>query len=498
SDDPVACLRVARMALAYRNHFKRDFFIDLIGYRRYGHNEGDDPTFTQPLMYSEVQAKKTLPEIYAATLKEQALIDEGEFSAVRKDFGERFQAARKAKKPLAQGPACAVHGMLRPPPPSTAVAAERLERIARTFAEYPDDFKPHPKLAKILEKRLEAVRSGSGIDWGLAEALAFGSLVSEGVRVRLSGQDSGRGTFSQRHLLLRDYSTQKAYAPYSQLMAEGAAPFEVYNSVLSEAGVMGFEFGYSTIARQSLVLWEGQFGDFANGAQVIIDQFLASSEAKWGELSGLVLMLPHGFEGQGPEHSSARLERYLQLSAENNWMVAYPSYAAQQFHLLRQQALVEIKRPLVVMTPKSLLRLPQAACSLLELSSGRFEPVLANDFGKGAGSLVLCSGRVYYDVAGALEKSKKAARVLRVEQLYPFPAKELMAHMPKGVKECIWVQEEPRNMGAWNYIQPLLHSELGLNASFIGRSASASPATGSHKRSSVELSDFLAELVKAV
>lgn len=497
-EDVEAVCWAVNLALDYRQTFGKDVVVDMYCYRKYGHNEGDDPTFTQPLVYSELQTRKSVATLYAEKLVSEQVTTADKFQTLQKQFTAKFQDARSNKKPQAQGAACAVHGKLKLSPKNTAVNLETLKQVASTLINYPAGFEPHPKLKKILEKRVETLEQGQGIDWGFAEGLAFGSLVSQGVGVRLSGQDAGRGTFSQRHLLLTDANKEGRYLPFEQLATDQAKRFEVYNSVLSEAAVMGFEFGFASIAKNSLVIWEGQFGDFANGAQVIIDQFISSSEAKWNQLSGVTLMLPHGFEGQGPEHSSARLERYLQLCAEGNMTVAYPSNAAQHFHLLRRQALCEIKRPLVIMTPKSLLRLPQAASCLEDLTTGGFSSVLKTDFGKSKQmQVVLCTGKVYYDLVAALEQDKNSeVRVLRLEQLYPLPVEEIKkATADLKIKSVAWLQEEPQNMGAWGYIAAALSEQCNLQTKYFGRASSASPATGSAKRSAAELQEFIAELL---
>ncbi len=497
AEDVEACCWVAELAIEYRQTFGRDVVIDLLCYRKYGHNEGDDPSFTQPVLYSEITSKESIANLYAKQLIGSGFIAEDEVTQLWETFAARFKSARAAAKPLAYGTASAVHGKLWDTATVPAVTTETLERAAQSLQQYPEGFAPHPKLEKILEKRVETLKAGKTIDWGFAEALAFGSLVSEGRRIRLSGQDSGRGTFSQRHLMLRDHKTQEFYLPLNRLSVSGQALFEVYNSTLSEASVMAFEFGYAHADEDSLVLWEGQFGDFANGAQVIIDQFLASSESKWGQRSGLVLLLPHGFEGQGPEHSSARLERFLQLCAENNWTVAHPSSADQYFHLLRRHALSTIKRPLVIMTPKSLLRSALAACSIEALTSGKFNEAISEDLGNGKPKrAILCSGKVYYDLLPVCEKAEKPTRVIRLEQLYPFPEKRL-SELLGGVTSTIWVQEEPQNSGAWTYVEPHLRA-LGPAPRYIGRQAASSPATGSAKHSALELQQLLSELKLAL
>ncbi len=494
AEDVEACCWVAKLAAEYRQEFGKDVVIDLICYRKYGHNEGDDPNFTQPVLYSEINAKETIASQYGKKLVSEALLTDEEVKKLWSDFTSAFKAARAAAVPLAINAASPLHGKLWDHKAAPAVSESTIEDIAQSLITYPDGFAPHPKLVKILEKRVETLRGGKTIDWGFAEGLAFGSLVHEGKRVRLSGQDCGRGTFSQRHLMLRDHESQEFYLPLNRISKDKQPLFEVYNSTLSEASVMGFEFGFSYADSDSLVLWEGQFGDFANGAQVIIDQFLANSESKWGQRSGLVLLLPHGFEGQGPEHSSARLERYLQLSAEGNWTVAHPTEAKQHFHLLRRQAHSRIKRPLVVMTPKSLLRSTNACSSLEELTNGKFEEVISTDSKQGAKveHLVLCSGKVFYDLWPICQKAKGNVRVLRLEQLYPFPA-EQVAKLVSGAKSATWVQEEPENAGAWRFIKPYL-DELKLKTEYVGRPASASPATGSGAHSAKEMAEFLAQL----
>jgi 2-oxoglutarate dehydrogenase E1 component len=486
-DDVDACCWVAELALDYRQKFGRDVLIDLYCYRKYGHNEGDDPSFTQPLTYAEIKTKRPVYQSYAEKLIGEGVVSADDLKHEVESYKGEFERAQAAESRKVFGDACPMHGRLRIPCADTAVDRTTLERIARSLVKLPEGFVAHPKLLKILEKRVESVIDGAGIEWGMAEVLAFGSLVLEGIPVRLSGQDCGRGTFSQRHIVLDHYEAPAVFSPLKALAAEaGCGSFEVLNSTLSEAAVMGFEFGYSATRTDALVMWEGQFGDFANGAQVIIDQFIASSEAKWGQLSGVTLLLPHGYEGQGPEHSSARLERYLQLCGEGNMMVCYPSTAGQHFHLLRNQGLMQIKRPLVVMTPKSLLRLPAAAAVRSDLTEGCWKPVLENDFGQGTPTtIVMTSGKVYHDLAAALEKADlkgNAVRVLRIEQLHPFPQFEFKKALQElGKAQYLWLQEEPANMGAWSYIQPYLTQKLGLDVTYIGRDASASPATGSPK-----------------
>jgi 2-oxoglutarate dehydrogenase E1 component len=499
-EDPEAACWVTSLALEFRNTFGKDVFVDLIGHRKHGHNEGDDPSFTQPLTYAELKGKRPIWEQYGARLVSEGIVDQGWIDSAVAEYKRVFGEAQEAVTPAAGGPATPLHGRLGAQSSETAVDAEKLKAIARSLTSYPDGFVPHGKLSKILEKRVDAVEGGHGIEWGVAEALAFGSLLSEGRSIRLSGQDCGRGTFSQRHLSLDDVEQLRSWSPLETLAEkEGrGATFEVYNSSLSEAAVLGFEFGYASVERSGLTMWEAQFGDFANGAQVIIDQFISSSEAKWHQLSGVTMLLPHGYEGQGPEHSSARLERYLQMCAESNMRVCYPSTSAQHFHMLRRQGTSEIKRPLIVMTPKSLLRLPAAASPLPDLASGGFEPVIDDNLASGAkcSTLVFMTGKVFHDAFASLkEAGNLSARLVRIEELYPFPEKEV-ARIVKdsGAKKVVWLQEEPRNMGAWGYIEPLLRATCGADPVYVGRPASAGTSTGSPKHSAAELKAFLAEL----
>ena len=501
AEDPEAACWLTQLALEYRMAFGKDVIIDLIGHRKHGHNEGDDPSFTQPQTYAEVKGKKVIWQHYAERLVASGVLSQSDVDAEVETYKGEFAAASEVVATSLGSEACGIHGRLEVPCGDTGVNKETLLTIARSLTQWPEGFKPHPKLQKIIEKRVETVEAGEGIEWGVAEALAFGSLVLEGHSVRLSGQDCCRGTFSHRHLVLDDYEARRTFSPLVELAQRENASgvFEVYNSSLSEASVLGFEFGYSATNRDALVMWEGQFGDFANGAQVIIDQFITSSESKWGQLSGVVMMLPHGYEGQGPEHSSARLERYLQMCAEGNMRVCYPSTAAQHFHLMRRQGLSEIKRPLIIMTPKSLLRLPAAMSSLSEMMKGSFKPVLETDLSgkKGCKNLVFMSGKVGHDVQAALQGAEKVpARLIRVEELYPFPQGEVARILKEtGATNAFWVQEEPQNMGAWSYVAPLLRESLGFDPMYIGRPASAATATGSSKHHALEQKAILSELL---
>lgn len=492
TEDPEAACWITQLALEYRNTFGKDVIVDIIGHRKYGHNEGDDPSFTQPLTYQETKSKKQMWQQYAEKLIAAGVVDQAFVDALQADFKREFAAAQERVTAGALGEASAVHGKVQPKAIQTGVAKERLIGIAHQLVAFPEGFVPHPKLLKIIQKRVETVEAGQDIEWGVAEALAYGTLVEEGIPVRLSGQDCRRGTFSHRHLVLDDYEKPECWSPLGELakrLGKGGR-FEVYNSSLSEAGVVGFEFGYAASETNGLTLWEAQFGDFSNGAQGIIDQFISSSEAKWGQLSGVTLLLPHAFEGQGPEHSSARLERYLQLCAEGNMSVCYPTTAAQYFHLLRRQALRELKRPLVVMTPKSLLRLPVATSSIEELIDGAFQPVVVDrPVAKGAKTAVLMSGKVYYDVVSGLKEQGLQGQVMlaRVEELYPFPERELSEFLSqKGIARVVWVQEEPANQGAWSYIEPRLRRLSGREIAYVGRPEAAQTATGSAKHHAQE------------
>ncbi len=494
ADDPEACLAVVRLAMEYRTAFQADVLIDLVGYRRYGHNEGDEPAYTQPLMYAKVAEHPTVLKQWGDLLVANGTLEAEERRSIWDDAYEKLagiQAEVKERAAKEQGESATppVEPATLEAPVDTAVERERLVAYDRQLHSWPGDFHPNPKLERQLKRRARTVPDNNGIDWAHAESLAFASLLAEGTPIRLSGQDSVRGTFSQRHLTLRDVENGGGYTPLAAL-EESKAPFEVYNSPLSEAGVLGFEYGYSTATPASLILWEAQFGDFVNSAQVIIDQFIVAGRAKWGQESRLVLLLPHGYEGQGPEHSSARLERFLQLAAEDNIRVANCSTPAQYFHLLRRQARLEELRPLVALTPKSLLRHPKAVSTVDELTQGRFHMVLddadARERADGVRRIAICTGKVFYDLVGSDErKSAGAVAVLRVEQLYPFPVEELaeiLAGYPQA-EELVWVQEEPANMGAWSYIRPRLERLAGdgLHVSYAGRPERASPAEGYKK-----------------
>ncbi len=498
-----ACLWTIALAVKYRAAFGKDVVVDLVTYRKYGHNEGDDPSFTQPLAYQEINAKKSIARLFGEKLVAEKVLREGENETIFNSYQQEFHSSYAASDVKALGEACSVLGRLRIPTPDTTVSKKVLEEVAHCLVSFPETFVPHPKLKNILEKRVATLGEGAGIDWGFAETLAYGSLMLEGYNVRLSGQDCGRGTFSHRHLALNHFERPERFYPLSTLSrdhAPYAGIFEVLNSPLSEAAVLGFEFGYAAALSKTLVLWEAQFGDFSNGAQVHIDQFIAGSEAKWDQLCGVVMLLPHGYEGQGPEHSSARLERFLQLCGEGNMVVCYPSNAAQIFHLLRRQGKLEQKRPLVVMTPKSLLRLPDATCKVDQLTQGGFQTIIVEDCvtkGSAPSHVVMLSGKIYYEALAAIKKLKNPrVRVVRVEQLHPFPQYELKKAI-KDIKAIshLWVQEEPKNMGAWTYLEEYLREKFEITPIYVGRPAAASPATGSTKRHAKEQQEIIDEMI---
>jgi 2-oxoglutarate dehydrogenase E1 component len=491
ADDPQACLTAVRLAHAYRDHFHKDVLIDLVGYRRWGHNEGDEPAFTQPRMYEIIRSHPTVRELYAHRLIQEGIITQEEGDGLMKEaLGVLEQAKHEADsdpQPLEIDVSDALDGHYSDDEMPHAVPAEQLIAMNEALLTWPKGFTIHPRLARTLQRRANTLGPEGGIDWGQAEALAFASILADGTPIRLSGQDSERGTFSHRHAVLHSLDDE-VYIPLQHL-PQARASFSIYNSPLSEAAALGFEYGYSIRSPESLVLWEGQFGDFANSGQVIIDQFIASGRAKWRQMSSLVMLLPHGYEGQGPEHSSARLERYLQLSAEDNWRVANCTTAAQYYHLLRLQAfyLKRYPKPLILMTPKSLLRHPLSASCLKDLTEGTFQPVLddaqARAHARDIKRIILCTGKVAIDLL-AHERRATAhdIAIVRVELLYPFPAEaiKLVLESYPNAQEVVWVQEEPRNMGAWGYIAPRLTRLLNAQASLdvISRPEHSSPASG--------------------
>jgi multifunctional 2-oxoglutarate metabolism enzyme len=502
ADDPEAVVYVAGLALEYRQRFKKDVVIDLVCYRRWGHNEGDEPSYTQPLMYSKIKSHPSVATLYGEQLVRSGAITREELDAL--------WTAKKAEMQR-EGEAGSLASVARraavPPPPVDASAMwGRLRTALKALGSVPEGFELHPKLAPFVRKRAELLEGKGEVDWATAEALAWGSLLLEGIPIRLSGQDSGRGTFSQRHAILYDARTAREYVPLNALAPAGVR-FEVYDSLLSEAAVVGFEFGYSVAEHRALVMWEAQFGDFMNGAQVLIDQFIAGSETKWGQPTGLTMLLPHGHEGQGPEHSSARIERFLALAAEDNMRVAYPSTPASYFHLLRWQGRDYIEKPLIVFTPKSLLRHPRCVSPLAELAEGRFQPVL-DDGGvrpEAVRRVVLTSGKLYYDLLKAREDGRVAdVALVRLEQLYPFPAAELgqvLARYHPGA-EIVWAQEEPRNMGAWSFVRARFLDGAVADAGsrvprYVGGSEGAAPAHGSYKVHVDEHNQIVREALQA-
>ena len=491
ADKPQACIEAVRTAFAYRQQFHKDFVVDLIGYRRYGHNEGDEPRFTQPLMYREIDAHPSIRKIWISQLEREGMVtlDESDkllqmYLDELREVNQKLDAERALKEPVP-----------KPPPPraaqkvNTVVSLERLRNLNQALREFPPDFHPNPKLIKAVEKhrRILDDPDAASIDWATAEELAFASILEEGIAIRMTGQDTPRGTFSQRHAVFYDVNTDGSHTPL-QSISQARASFEIHNSPVSEAGPVGFEIGYNIQAPDRLTLWEAQYGDFVNNIQTVIDEFLLAGRAKWGLTPSLVLLLPHGNEGMGPDHSSARIERFLGLAAEGNLRIAVPTTAAQYFHLLRRQALL-LKNdplPLVIFTPKGFLRHPLAASTPNQLARGGWQPLLEDPqaTAKAVKQLILCSGRIYFDLTGNELRSKSGhTAIVRVEQLYPFPQqamKNLLDSYP-SVEKVIWAQEEPLNMGAWDYMHPRLKQILRDDHSlyYVGRPESSSPAEGS-------------------
>ncbi len=488
-DDPEALIQAANIAMEYRQRYRKDVVIEMICYRRHGHNEGDEPFFTQPLMYEKISNHPLTAEIYKNQLQLEGIETE-QLEKIDSEIEAQLEDALSRQ-------VCALHEVFLKQwshisrhfnfdPVTTGIKTETLLHLSEQLTSLPDNFSAHRKIAALMKKRHKLVTDGEGIDWGTAEALAFAGLVAEGTSVRLSGQDSRRGTFNHRHATLYDTTTGARYTPLAKIAREADCRFDVFNSMLSEAAVMGFDYGYSVETPDDLTIWEAQFGDFANGAQVIIDQFIASSLAKWDRPTGLTLFLPHGYEGQGPEHSSARIERFLQLCADNNLLVVYPSTPAQFFHVLRRQVRSAFRRPLVVFTPKALLRHPACISTLDELATGSFQEILADTAVTPAACrrLIFCSGKIYYDL---LQQRQEAGyndvALVRLEQLYPLHEsrlQEVVAPYADNV-EYLWVQEENANGGAWDHLRPRLRTLLGREPVYVGRKASASTATGSHR-----------------
>jgi 2-oxoglutarate dehydrogenase E1 component len=516
-DDPEAVVEVARVAMEFRQEFKKDVVIDLFCYRRHGHNETDEPAFTQPLMYRTIARHPTTRQLYAKRLAETGVLASGEADAMASRFiaelEMQFEAAKSYRPNKADWLEGAWAGLEQAPDDDrrgdTGVAIEKLREIGRGLVTLRQGFRLNPKIARQLDAKRSAIESGEGIDWATAEALAIGSLCAEGTHVRMSGQDSGRGTFSQRHAVLVDQETEARYVPINHV-SSGQAPFEIIDSPLSEAAVVGFEYGYSLADPATLVLWEAQFGDFANGAQVVVDQFLCSGEVKWLRMSGLVLLLPHGYEGQGPEHSSARIERYLQLCAEDNIQVCNLTSAANYFHVLRRQIRRNFRKPLVIFTPKSLLRAREVTSRLDEMAPGttfhrvvgETETIVPDDAVRRA---VLCSGKVYFDLVKArAESGEDRVALVRIEQLYPFPFNALAKVLQRYRNaEIVWCQEEPQNMGAWTFVDRRIEQVLGgldiaaKRPRFAGRAEAASPATGLFKRHIEEQTRLVTEVLAA-
>ncbi len=514
-DDPEAAAHAAKLAVAFRQRFKSDVIIDLVCYRRFGHNEGDEPTFTQPSMYGKIKAQSSVREIYQHRLLERGTVTEAQVEAMDRDSRAEFDEAltEVRRKALSNAPPPR-HGVWESfsggpdvdvPEAPTNVPREAIEAITRHVTTPPEGFSLHPKLRRFVSE-LSAMGEGTApVSWAFAEHMAYGSLLLDGASVRLSGQDAMRGTFTHRHVGWIDHQTEERLLPLATLPG-ATGRFEVYNSPLSEFAVLGFEFGYSLAAPQTLVIWEAQFGDFSNGAQVIIDQFISSSEDKWNRISGLVMFLPHGYEGQGPEHSSARLERFLQMCAEDNMQVCNLSTPAQMFHALRRQINRKWRKPLVVMTPKSLLRTRASFSPLSELTDSGFQRMIDDDTSNPASvrRVLMCTGKVYYDLLAArTERGRDDVAIVRVEQLYPFPEQGLAAALARypAARELLWVQEEPQNMGAWTFMRPQLESLAQgrwTAPQFVGREASASPATGSPESHKFEQNQILEEAFAAL
>lgn len=517
AEDPNGCIAVTKLAMEIRQTFKCDVFLHLVGYRKYGHNESDEPSYTQPLQYQQIRQKKTIRQLYTEELIKEKVIDEITASTQEREFREKLQQALESSKEYeAKDPAESElmgnrfsfwkNSKLKDPKDlfekiETKVSEKILQEIAIRMTDIPHDFTPHKKIAQLLGMRRAALFEDPKnpiIDWGLAENLAYGTLLWEKYPIRLAGQDCKRGTFSHRHAVIVDQKNADEYYPLNHLK-EDQGQFEVYNSPLSEYGCLGFEYGYSISTARGLVLWEAQFGDFANGAQILIDAYLVNSEEKWNRMSNLVLLLPHGFEGQGPEHSSARIERYLQLAGDNNVIIANPTTPAQMFHLLRWHAIKYFRKPLIIFTPKALLRHPRCVSSITDFSEGSFQYFLEDRtaFEK-VTKLVFCSGRIYYDLLEQKEKrSANYMAIIRIEQLYPiyYEGLENIVKKYTGFKECIWVQEEPKNMGAWYYIKPVLKSVLNEHEPrYIGSDHRASPAGGSYKKHKARLEKIINEL----
>lgn len=489
-DDPEAVVFVTQLALDYRNTFKRDVMIDLVCYRRHGHNEADEPSATQPVMYTKVKKHPVTREIYAKRLEERKVVDDNEVKNFVSDYRDQLD---KGEIVVDEYRPMKAHSVDWSPyignewdvAFDSKISMEQIQKLGKAICQYPKDHKLNSRVKKAYDERVKMAEGEKKADWGFAETLAYATLVDDGHRIRLTGQDSGRGTFFHRHAVLHNQKDGSTYMPVNHVR-DGQAQIEIYDSVLSEAAVVAFEYGYATAEPKALVMWEAQFGDFVNGAQVVIDQFLSSGEQKWGRLCGLTLLLPHGYEGQGPEHSSARLERFLQLSADHNWSVCVPTTPAQVFHMIRRQQLRPVRRPLIVMTPKSLLRHQLAVSDLSELADGEFLnaiPEIDDLDPKKVKRVVLCSGKVYFDLLTERRKREQTdVAIIRIEQLYPYPAEQVADIMKdyKHVKDFVWCQEEPQNQGVWYSSQHHFRASIpkGAELSYAGRDASAAPAVG--------------------
>jgi len=513
AEDPEGCYKIALLAAQIRQRFHTDVFIDMYCYRKYGHNESDEPAFTQPLEYALIREKKTIREIYRDDLIQQGVVERQMAEELEKEFKDNLQKAlsetkenieksaqkRKKREELSL-PGVPEENLFQFV--DTAVSLQVLEEVAKKLCIVPTDFSIHPKLEHLLKERLSMVKRGADaklLDWGMAETLAYASLLWEGKHIRLTGQDCCRGTFSHRHGLWVDQSKEKNYIPLQHLK-EGQGRFDLINSPLSEYAALGFEFGYSLTYPKALIIWEAQFGDFANGAQIIMDQFISTAEQKWGQKSNLTLFLPHGYEGQGPEHSSGRIERFLTLAGDHNMFIVNPTTPAQLFHLLRRQVMRTLMKPLIIFTPKGLLRHPSCVSPVVELTQGSFQEILDDPtFPKKAKRIIFCSGRIYYDLQNMrTQTNADDIAIIRIEQLYPLHREKIQAILKNytQVEEYYWVQEEPQNMGAWSFIEPLLSRIIPAQAKlhYIGRERSASPAVGSyalHKKESAAIMDSL-------
>lgn len=493
ADDPEACIAVAKLCSEYRATFHKDILVDLVGYRRYGHNEMDEPMNTNPVLYKAIKGHQSVRHVYADRLESEGVMTKEDKTKIEQSIEERLKSARDLVPAEEEDADIVLPEAVHKGFPSVETSVDRdvLKRLNDDLLEWPEGFGVFHKLQKVLDRRRDAFGENGKVDWGHAETLAYASIISDGTPIRLSGQDSERGTFAQRNIMLNDVETGKKFSPLHHLSTANAS-FSVFNSPLSEGSVLGFEYGYNVFAQDTLVLWEAQYGDFANSAQVMFDQFISAGRAKWGQKSGLVMLLPHGYEGQGPEHSSARMERYLTLAGEKNWTVANLSTAAQYFHILRRQAKMlgtEQVRPMIIMTPKSLLRHPLAASPVEDLADGSFCPIVEQ---QGLGEtpdkverLVFCSGKMAIDLQEATMKSEESLdflHIIRVEEIYPFPVREIRDVISRypNAKEIVWVQEEPKNMGAWTYIEPRLEAVTSnrLNVRYIGRRRRSSPAEG--------------------